>query len=199
VVLMPAHTSPHKGGAPDPGPRHRLRMCELAVQGRHGVEVSALEVERGGTSYTVDTLRAIQTGRPHAELTFIVGADVAAGLPGWREPGQIMSLARLAVVARTGSDRAAVEEAMARIEDGAAAAPGKVAFLDMPPVDVSSSLVRGRVAAGQPVDGLVPDAVAAYIAEHELYRTTDGPAAGSTADAGAAMVQRASGAGGGAR
>jgi nicotinate-nucleotide adenylyltransferase len=149
-------------------------MCELAAEGQEGVEACALEVDRGGTSYTVDTLRAIQASRPHAELTFIVGADVAAGLPGWREPAQITRLARLAVVERAGSRRDAVTEALARVQGGAGSEPGAdVTFLDMPAVEVSSSLVRERVAGGEPIDGLVPDAVAAYIAEQELYRDSD--------------------------
>src|SRR5437660_315879 len=93
VVLMPAHTSPYKPSAPDPGPEHRLRMCRLLVGGAPGVSVCALEIERGGTSYTVDTLTAIHASHPDAELTFIVGADTASTLPAWREPARLLRLA----------------------------------------------------------------------------------------------------------
>jgi nicotinate-nucleotide adenylyltransferase len=165
VLLVPTHTTPHKVNGEDiedrrdPGPAHRLRMCRLAVHGVDGVTVCAVEIERGGLSYTVDTLRSLHASHPHAELTFIVGADTASTLGSWREPEQLLELAQLAVATRTGA--------------GGEARTGadRVRFLDMPPIDVSSSLVRRRVADGDAVDDLVGPAVAGYIAEHGLYRT----------------------------
>jgi nicotinate-nucleotide adenylyltransferase len=184
VLLMPANASPHKQQAPDPGPAHRLRMCELAAAGEPGVQACALEIDRGGASYTVDTLRHIKARDPQAALTFIVGADVAAGFGSWREPAEILHLARLAVVARTGDHRETVLAALRRVraDPGNRAGTGETgtdahdvgpAFLDMPPVDVSSSLVRARVAAGESIAELVAPAVAGYIAEHGLYRAPD--------------------------
>jgi nicotinate-nucleotide adenylyltransferase len=200
VLLMPAHTSPYKAdiaggsggrgepsvqgerpdqggpegrGAWDPGPQHRLRMCELAVAGEPGLSVCALEVERGGLSYTVDTLRSIHASHPDAELTFIVGADTATTLGSWREPAQLLALARLAVAARAGAARRRVLDALAEIDVASGAngqpAAGAVRFLEMPAIDASSSLARRRVAAGEAVDDLVGPAVARYIAEHGLY------------------------------
>jgi nicotinate-nucleotide adenylyltransferase len=202
VLLMPASTAPYKavaggpgehgeprdqdgpegrGGpdgrrASDPGPKHRLRMCELAVAGEPGLSVCALEVERGGLSYTVDTLRSIHDSHPDAELTFIVGADTATTLGSWREPAQLLALARLAVAARAGAARQRVLDALAEIgvASGAAGANGQsesaaVSFLEMPAIEASSSLARRRVAAGESVDDLVGPAVARYIAEHGLY------------------------------
>ncbi len=174
---MPAHTPPHKADRDDPGAEHRLRMCEALADGAAGVQACALEVERGGPSYTVDTLEAVHGSHPDAELTFIVGADTAGTLDAWREPRRVLELASLAVAAREGSPRAQVLEAVARARDGAAGPPGAgdtgagaVSFLNMPTMAISSSLVRERAAKGEQVDDLVGPAVAAYIREHGLYR-----------------------------
>jgi nicotinate-nucleotide adenylyltransferase len=179
---VPTHTTPYKASAEDledrrdPGPAHRLRMCRLAVDGVDGVSVCAIEIERGGLSYTVDTLSSLHASHPHAELTFIVGADTASTLGSWREPERLLELAQLAVATRAGSARRRVLEALGAIEladDAAGEArtgADRVRFLEMPPIDVSSSLVRRRVADGDAVDDLVGPAVADYIAEHGLYR-----------------------------
>jgi nicotinate-nucleotide adenylyltransferase len=164
VVLMPAGAPPHKQVAGDPGARRRLEMCELLVRGAEGLSVCALEAERDGPSYTVDTLRSLHARDQETELTFIVGADVASTLPSWREPREILKLARLAVAARPGSDRGGVLEAVARL-----GGEGRVGFLDAPLIDVSSSRVRERVAAGKPIERLVGVDVAEYVAEHGLY------------------------------
>jgi nicotinate-nucleotide adenylyltransferase len=169
VVLMPAHAAPHKTGDPDPGPERRLAMCRLLVAGEDGLSTCAAEVERGGASYTVDTLRAIHAGHPHAELTFIVGADTAATLPSWREPDALLDLAELAVVTRRGSAEDAVRD---RLRDLLAGHPRRVRFLSMPAVEVSSSAARERAEAGATaaeLEGIVGAAVARYIAEHRLY------------------------------
>jgi nicotinate-nucleotide adenylyltransferase len=169
VVLMPAHGAPHKPSANDPGPEHRLRMCRLAVDGADGLASCSLEIERGGPSYTVDTLRAIHASHPDARMTFVVGADTARTLPAWREPQELLELTELAVAEREGAGREDVLGALAGLSDGSAGAPG-VSFLAMEAVPVSSSLVRERVASGEPVEELVGGAVARYIAEHGLYR-----------------------------
>ncbi|HEX7609898.1 MAG TPA: nicotinate-nucleotide adenylyltransferase [Solirubrobacteraceae bacterium] len=180
VVLMPAHTQPVKGPGRDPGPEHRLRMCRLAAAGAAGVSVCALEIERGGASYTVDTLRSIHASHPHVDLTFIVGADTAATLPAWREPEALLELAGLGVAARGGSDRRRVLDALAGL--GAGGGDGaRVRFLEMSAIDVSSSRARERAARGEPIEQLVGPAVADYIAEHRLYRAgAPAPSAGGS-------------------
>jgi nicotinate-nucleotide adenylyltransferase len=166
VLLVPACTAPHKSdgesgsAGEDPGPEHRLRMCQLAVQGVDGLAVCDIELERGGLSYTVDTVRSIHARHPHAELTLIVGADIASTLNSWREPEQLRELVGLAVAARDGAARERVLGALA----GAT-----VRFLEMPTIAVSSSLVRRHVARGGAVEELVGPAVARYIDEHGLY------------------------------
>ena len=167
VLLMPAHNAPHKGEEGDPGPERRLEMCRLAVGGEEkaGLEACGLEVERGGPSYTVDTLRAIKQSDPEAELTFILGADMARTLPAWREPRALVELARLAVAEREDAGRGEVLRALAPL--GA-----RVRFLEMEMLEVSSSIVRERVRDGEPIEGLVAPAVAEYIAAHGLYGAT---------------------------
>jgi nicotinate-nucleotide adenylyltransferase len=182
VLLVPAHTAPYKAGGEeaghDPGPEQRLRMCELAADAADGwIGVCPLEIERGGVSYTVDTLRELHARYPQAELTLIVGADVASTLGGWREPRELLALARLAIAARPGVGEPPAPPALpaapsAEREQELPAelvAPERVSVLRMPAVDVSSSMVRARVARGEPVGELVGEAVAGYIAERGLY------------------------------
>jgi nicotinate-nucleotide adenylyltransferase len=155
-------------------------MCQLAVMDEPGLSVCAVEVERGGLSYTVDTLRSIHATHPHAQLTFIVGADTASTLGSWREPAQLLELAQLAVATRDGTARQRVIDALDAAHSTAAAgdtargsragAAKNVRFLAMPAIEVSSSAVRQGAARGEAIDQLVGPAVAAYIAEHGLYR-----------------------------
>ena len=164
VVLMPVAVPPHKEAPDDPGAQERLALCELAAEGDERLAVSRLEIDRGGPSYTVDTLRVLHDTGPEHELTFIVGGDQALGLPTWREPGEVLRLASLAVAERSGAARREIVERLAGFP------LERVRFFDMPRLDVSSSELRARVAAGRPIRYLVPTAVAERIAEHGLYR-----------------------------
>ena len=131
---------------------------------------SAIEIERPGRSYTVDTLRALHDARPEDDLTFIAGADQACGLPDWREPAAVLELAELAVAERAATRRDDVLGALS----GLPGAEQHVRFFSMPRIDVSSSLIRRRVADGRPIRWLVPDAVARAIAERGIYRVEVG-------------------------
>jgi len=165
VILIPAAQSPHKPfDEDDPGARHRLALCRLAVAGDRRFEVSSIEVERPGPSYTVDTLRGLHSLQADSELYLIVGGDVAAGLPTWREPEQVLSLAQLAVAKRRGTPRTSIEEALGSLSGGE-----RTAFFEMPTIEISSTDVRRRVQSREPIRYLVPDAVAEYIDEHRLY------------------------------
>ena len=166
VLLTPVAAPPHKEAEQDPGPQARLELCRLAIAGDERLGVCDLEVVRGGPSYTVDTLRELHARTPEDHLTFIVGGDIAPGLPSWHEPEAVLDLARLAVAERSGAGR---EEIAGRLAQhfGDAAAP---VFFDMPRVDISSSQIRRRVAQGDPIRYLVPDSVAEQIARGRLYR-----------------------------
>ena len=167
VLLVPVHSPPHKDTDRDPGVEHRVALCEAAVAGDERLEVSRVEADLAGRSYTVDTLNRLYEARPEDQLTFIVGGDMAASLPEWREPRAILDFCTLGVAARYGVGREQILERLDRELPGAA---DRLQFFDMPRIDVSSTLVRRRVAAGQPVRYLVPDPVAAYIEREGLYR-----------------------------
>jgi nicotinate-nucleotide adenylyltransferase len=171
VVLMPVSAPPHKEllAADEPGPEARLALCRLAVGGDERLGVSDLEVRRGGPSFTVDTLRELHERDPEHELTFILGADMAHRLPSWREPEAVLSLARLAVAERTGVRR---DDLASRL--GGLLGAERLTFFAMPRIDLSSSGIRERVAAGKPIRYLVPDAVEAEIAARGYYRATAG-------------------------
>jgi len=165
VLLVPVHAPPHKEAEADPGVEERVTLCELAAAGEPGLGVSRVEADTPGPSYTVATLRKLHARRPGDELTFIVGGDMALSLPVWREPEAILELAEIGVAERDGILRADVEDALAGLRGA-----GRLRFFSMPRLDVSSSLIRRRVAAGRPVRHLVPDAVAERIAAGGLYR-----------------------------
>ena len=167
VELVPAGMPPHKAAAPQADAEARLAMCELLVDGVDGVGVNPVEVAREGPSFTVDTLAALHARDPDDELTFILGADTALTLAGWRSPERLLQLCDLAVAVRAGSSQEDAQATVAAL-DGAAAR--RMRFLAMEPVDVSSSLVRERVAAGLPVEELTGAAVANYITDRGLYR-----------------------------
>jgi nicotinate-nucleotide adenylyltransferase len=164
VLLVPVRDAPHRELEVDPGPDARLAMVELATAGDERLEASAIEVDRPGTSYTVDTLRSLRETDPSRELTLILGADQARRLRSWRQPEEVLSLARLAVAEREGLGTAQVASEL----EGLGGAERLVGF-ELPRLGVSSTLVRERVAAGLPIRYLVPDAVAEHIAAEGLY------------------------------
>jgi nicotinate-nucleotide adenylyltransferase len=173
VVLLPVAVPPHKEAREDPGGGARVELCRLAVADDQRLAVSTLEVDRGGASYTVDTLREVDELSPEHDLTFIVGGDMAHSLPAWREPAAILALARLAVAERAGVRREDIARRLEPLHGG-----DRVTFFDMPRIDISSSDIRRRVAEGRPIRYLVPDAVAEAVAQNDLYRTAAGrPAA----------------------
>jgi nicotinate-nucleotide adenylyltransferase len=166
VLLTPVAQAPHKEAEQDPGPQERLELCRLAVAGDERLAVCDLEVRRGGSSFTVDTLRELHAQTPEDDLTFIVGGDIALGLSSWHEPEAVFELATLAVAEREGAGHEDVAE---RLRASFPDAPPPV-FFDMPRLDISSSQIRRRVAEGRSIRYLVPDPVAEHIARGRLYR-----------------------------
>lgn len=164
VLLVPYGEAPHREIDPEPGGELRLEMARLAADTDELLEASEIEVRRDGPSFTFSTLEVLHDERPGDELTFILGADAAAGLESWREPGRVIELARLAVAARPGT---VLHDAEAAIERLGALSRSDV--VRMPEIGVSSTLVRGRVQQGKPIRHLVPDAVGELIAKRKLY------------------------------
>ena len=164
---MPMGQAPHRDIEQDPGAEVRVRLCDYAVAPDERLTLSRLEVDRPGPSYTVDTLRLLRERSPDHELTLVLGADQAAQLRSWHEPEAVMSLATVAVAAREGHEQKAVLRRLEGLPGGE-----RIAFFDMPRIDVSSTLVRERAATGRPIRYLVPDDVADYVRANRLYGAT---------------------------
>ena len=165
VRLVPARRPPHRAIEPEPGADVRAELCERAIDGHPRLEVSRLELDREGPSYSVDTLRAMHDAAPEDQHFLILGADQAKAFPTWREPREIVSLAALVIAERPGSGRDGVELSLAAVGGGAAT------FLDMPRIGISSTLVRQRVGSSRLYRHLVPGGVADLIEERGLYST----------------------------
>jgi nicotinate-nucleotide adenylyltransferase len=166
VVLVPVHQPPHKEAENDPGVEHRVELCRRAVTGDPKLEVSRVEADVPGRSFTLDTLRRLHESSPEDELTFIMGGDMAQALPTWHEPEAVLSLATLGVAEREGVRRDDITERLAGLRGA-----DRIRFFDMPRLDISSSMIRRRVAAGRPIRYFVPEPVADYIASAGLYRS----------------------------
>jgi nicotinate-nucleotide adenylyltransferase len=171
VLLVPAGRPVFKTGRRVTAAGHRLAMVRLAAEGRPWLEVSTMELDRPGPSYTVDTIAELRSvNSPEDEIYFILGWDSLAQFPDWREPARLASLCRLAAVPRPGQDRpdlAALEKAIPGIS-------GRVVFLERPCVDISASAIRKMAGRGESIERLVPEKVAAYIKEHKLYLKAGG-------------------------
>jgi nicotinate-nucleotide adenylyltransferase len=165
VLLMVTNRAPHKEIEEDPGAGVRLEMAEVATIGEDGVEASGLEVERDEVSYSYRTLELLAEDEPGDELYFLLGADMAAGLAGWREPERVLELAKLGVVPRPGVGLGSVNSALERL-----GASGRAVIIDMPLCGASSTTVRQRAREGKPLRHLVPERVIGLIEERGLYR-----------------------------
>lgn len=173
VALMPAGVPPHKESPEDPGGAERAHLCRLAVAGDDRLTTCEAELRREGASYTADTLRGLRAERPDDELTWIVGGDMAASLPEWHQPEEILRLGRVAVAERAGDRRDRIAAHVAGL-----AGSERIAYIDMPRIDISSSMIRDRVRAGRSIRYLVCDAVARRIAARGLYRRAPRSSAG---------------------
>jgi nicotinate-nucleotide adenylyltransferase len=168
VWFVPCGHPPHKRHELTPGPA-RMEMLQLAISGYAPFVVCPLEIERPGTSFTVDTLAEIRRLQPTAGLFFMMGGDSLHDLPTWREPGRILELATLVVVRRPQSpapDFSILESLL----PAKASSPRSDLVVDMPQIDTSSRLLRERVAAGQSIRFRTPRAVEKYIETHGLYK-----------------------------
>ena len=163
ILFVPAGQPPHKPAGEVTPVEHRIAMVELAIVDNPAFELSRIEVDRAGPSYTVDTLETLAAEGDR--LTVILSAETFAELRTWHEPGRLFEAARVAVAPRWGYPAP---------DPGwlAATFPGRedrVSYLEGPRLGVSSTALRARVAAGRSIRYLVPQPVAAYIAAHNLY------------------------------
>ena len=164
VDFLPTAHPPHRQIEQDPGAGTRAELCEAAISDDERFTVSRMELDRDGVSYTVDTLRALHEASPGDELFLLLGGDQAAALPSWHEPEEVLRLATVVAVERAGFSRNGIG-----ITIGGLKGAERVVFLEMPVIQVSSTLIRRRVGAGKPIRYLVPNGVAEAIADKGLY------------------------------
>ena len=165
VVLIPSALPPHKLQATELAPaHHRLEMCRLAVAGDPLFEVNDIEVSRPGPSYTIDTARQLrQSGWD--DVSWLIGADMVAILPHWHLPMDLLREVELVVMARPGwtMDWDGLPEPYRRLREQ---------VVEAPLIDISSTLVRNRVASEKSIRYLTPEPVCNYIESHRMYRST---------------------------
>jgi nicotinate-nucleotide adenylyltransferase len=167
VIFVPTgvpYTKAHREVAPA---EHRYLMTVIATASNPRFMVSRVDIDRGGPTYTIDTLRDLHQQQPDAELYFITGADALGEILTWRDPKQLFDLAHFVGCTRPGytMDRSTLEGMPV----------DRVTIVEIPALAISSTECRARTAKGEPVWYLVPDGVVQYIAKHHLYRTIEEP------------------------
>jgi nicotinate-nucleotide adenylyltransferase len=165
VLFVPAAQQPLKRGTHSATPEQRYAMTQLACASNTAFEVSRIELDRPGPSYTLATLEALHAAQI-GDLHFILGNDALADLTRWHAAARVVELARMVAVGRPGSTPDLV-----RIIQALPALSQRLTVLPGPALDISSTALRRRVAASQPIRYQTPDAVVAYIGEHSLYRS----------------------------
>jgi nicotinate-nucleotide adenylyltransferase len=171
VWFVPSYDPPHRPTDPLASGFHRFALVSLAIQGDDSLHVSDMELRRTGPSYTADTLRAFASeGCKPSQLFFILGSDAFAEIATWREFPAVLDAANFIVIARPGT---ALDAATARTPSLHDRLGTSIFLVEARTRDVSSSTIRARLAARQPVDDLVPTAVARHIVAHHLYEAVD--------------------------
>ncbi|HZO24471.1 MAG TPA: nicotinate-nucleotide adenylyltransferase [Chloroflexota bacterium] len=165
VLFVPSERNPLKLDDEISPTEHRLAMTELAIADDPRYELSYADVAGDGPSFTVDLLERLRQEHDGAELAFIGGMDILHELHRWREPLRVLELARLIVIARPGPQQVPPEA----VDERLPGASRRITVVETPGVAISSTELRRRAAEGRSLRYLVPDSVAAYIAEHGLY------------------------------
>ena len=158
LFVVTAHP-PHKK-EPRVDAESRLKMVEMAIDSEPGFRPSRIEIDRGGSSYTEETLKELQGTYPGADLYLIVGADSVLDFSAWRNPEAVIDMSNVVVIPRPGFDLSKMEPSLR----------GKVRILEGPAVEISSTMLRQRLRENKPVRFLIPDKVGRYIQEKRLYR-----------------------------
>ena len=164
VIFIPAGRPWLKSGQPVTDPAHRLAMAELAVEGNPRFEVSSIEIERPGPTYTVDTLAELRRRMGDADLYLILGMDSVRELGRWHRPERIFELCTVAAVSRPGVEDVSADD----LERDFPASAGRVRMVSGPMVDTSATGIRSGAAGEATLRG-VPDQVGRYIRRHSLY------------------------------
>lgn len=163
VWFMPANTPPHKRNAPKASVEQRVEMVNAAIEHNRHFRVELMEIQRGGTSYTIDTVRELKRHYPDIAFYYIIGADMVQYLPNWAKIDELVKLITFIGLGRPGytSDTGLLP----------ASIRGSVVTASMPQVDISSTMIRNLRQAGRSVRYLVPEPVLSYIEVNRLYES----------------------------
>lgn len=170
VYVIPTYIPPHKQTSGVIDSRHRLKMCELALEGVDGVVVSDIEIARGGTSYTVDTLRSLY--REENRLFLLMGTDMMLTLDTWREPEEIFRLC-YPVYMRRENDKANDALIVKKISEYLSKYGKVVRRIMADPIEISSTEIRRRLSKGDDVSAYLPEKVIDYIKENQLFTDSE--------------------------
>lgn len=167
VFFIPAGRPPHKTAGEISEPCHRLEITRLAVSSNPYFEVSTLEIERGGFSYTIDTVRKIYNLFPGAQIFFITGADAVLEILSWKNVAELLSLCCFIAATRPGYQLGSLES---KLPEFSPAQLKRIILMEVPALAISSSDIRRRIKEGRPIKYLLPEAVHEYILKHGLYQ-----------------------------
>jgi nicotinate-nucleotide adenylyltransferase len=172
VLFIPAYQPPHKPDGSYSAFEHRVRMLQLALDDNRCFELSLIEAERHGPSYTVDTLKDLRAELgPDAEIYFIIGMDSLGNILDWYRPEELITLCRIVV-----AERAGYQVDLAALEEGLPGLQKSLVLIDTPELSISSTDLQRRIRLGLPIRYQVPPEVEQYIRAHQLYQDQAGTA-----------------------
>ena len=168
VLLIPTNISPHKASPKNTAsPAQRLKMLELAIKGQEGLQVSDMEIVRGGRSYTFETVTLLRGQYPDDELIFMLGSDMLLSFHTWKNPDVILEKVKICAVTRDGDiDETVLGE---YAEKHFPEQKDRFIICTFEPIELSSTEIREKIRNGESVDGLIDGQVMEYIKEKELY------------------------------
>ncbi|MDR3541746.1 MAG: nicotinate-nucleotide adenylyltransferase [Desulfosporosinus sp.] len=166
VLFIPSGTPPHKVNRDVSAANLRYEMVELAIQDNPAFDLSALEIERIGLSYTVETLRVLRRAWPEYELYFITGTDALLEIFSWRDAEEILTMIQFIGAARPGFD---ASDFLLKVQQEHPETQGRIHYLEVPALAISSTDIRARVRNGQPIRYLLPELVRLFLQKHGLY------------------------------
>lgn len=167
ILFIPSCSPPHKKGISISDEEHRYAMVQMATVTNPFFQVSRIELDRGGNTYTIDTIRQLKTilGST-AEIYFITGADAILEISAWKDVSELMSICKFIAVTRPGYDRGMLTE---KVENLKSIYKSEIIIADIPSYAVSSTEIRKRVLSGESIKYLVPESVECYIRKNNLY------------------------------
>jgi len=177
VKFIPAKISPFKQSYTPTPDKHRLEMLKLAIGAHPGFEVDPIEIQRGGVSYTIDTIEQLQSNQPDAKWFLLIGADSLKDFKKWKSPDKLLQLVDLVVARRGGWPEPDWSELEGLVSSDRLRSIQSVR-MDIPVMEISSTDVRKRIEQNRSIRFLVPAPVEVYIQEHQLYRLSSDTSAG---------------------